>query len=183
LAGRAPRQSGDGKAGAKPGLICVAEIGAPHGIRGEVRLHAFTEDPMAVGEYGPLSDAEGKRSFTFASLRAAKDHLVARLAGIDSREAAEQLTRLRLYVPRERLPPAEDDEYYYADLIGLAATTADGAPFGTVVAVHNFGAGDVVEVAPSAGGPSVMLPFTKAVVPEIDMANRRLVVVPPTDVE
>jgi len=181
LTGRAPSSPGDGKAGAKPGLICVAEIGAPHGVRGEVRLRTFTADPMAVRDYGPLSDAAGARTFTIASLRAAKDHLIVRLAGVDSREAAEALTRLRLYVPRERLPPAADDEFYYADLIGLAAATADGTPFGTVVAVHDFGAGDLLEIAPAAGGPTIMLPFTKEVVPEIDVAAGRIVVAPPAE--
>jgi 16S rRNA processing protein RimM len=167
--------------GVKAGLICVAEIGAPHGVRGEVRLFAFTADPMAVGRYGPLQSADGTRMLTIASLRAAKDHLIARLIGIDSREAAEALRRQKLYIPRERLPATEDDEFYYADLIGLAAGTADGSPFGSVIAVHDFGAGDLLEIAPTGGGPTVMLPFTKAAVPEIDIAGGRIVVVPPQD--
>jgi 16S rRNA processing protein RimM len=169
------------KTGVKPGLICVAEIGAPHGVRGEVRLRAFTADPMAVGQYGPLQTGDGARTFSFASLRAAKDHLVARIVGIDSRDAAEKLTRLKLYIPREQLPAPADDEFYYADLIGLAATNADGSPFGTVTAVHDFGAGDLLEIAPAAGGPTIILPFTKEVVPQVDIAGGRIVVVPPRE--
>ncbi len=181
MARRAPPPSGGVNARVKPGLICVAEIGAPHGVRGEVRLRAFTTDPMAVGQYAPLQTADGARTISFASLRAAKDHLVARISGIDSREAAAALTRLKLYVPREQLPAPADDEFYYADLIGLAATNADGSAFGTVTAVHDFGAGDLLEIAPAAGGLTIMLPFTKAVVPEIDIAGGCIVVVPPAE--
>jgi 16S rRNA processing protein RimM len=157
--------------------ICVAQIGAAHGIRGEVRLRSFTEEPMAVASYGPLESEDGRQRFTIEALRPAKDVFVARLAGVADRDAAEKLTNLRLYVPRDRLPPAKDDEFYYADLVGLSAVTPDGAPLGTVTAIHNFGAGDVVEIKP-AGGDPLLVPFTEATVPEIDIAAGRMVVVP-----
>ena len=160
--------------------ICIAQIGAPHGVRGEVRLRAFTEDPLSVRRYGPLETEDGRR-FEIEAVRPAKDMLVARLKGIADRDAAERLTNLLLYVSRERLPKAADDEFYHADLVGLAAATRDGAPFGTVKAVHNFGAGDLLEIEPAAGGPTVMLPFTDAVVPVVDIAARRVVVAPPDE--
>jgi len=160
--------------------ICVAQIGAAHGVGGEVRLWSFTTDPMAVGQYAPLETEDGTLSFAFEALRQAKDHLVAKIAGIDNRDAAEALTNLRLYVPRERLPENEDPEtYYHADLIGLAVVTTDGSEIGILVAIHNFGAGDILEVRPKAGGPTIMLPFTDAVVPEIDLEVGRMVVNPP----
>ncbi len=164
--------------------ICVAQIGAAHGLRGEVRLRPFTQDPMAVARYGPLESEDGKRSFKIAALRAGKDHLVARLAGIEDRDAARALTNIKLYVPRERLPPVEDaDTFYHADLIGLSAVTQDGTALGSVLAVHNFGAGDLIEIAPDAGGETLMLPFTDTTVPEIDLKTRRIVVVPPAESE
>ena len=162
--------------------ICVAQIGAAHGIRGEVRLRSFTGDPMAIASYGPLESEDGTRRFTIETLRPAKDHFVARLAGIGDRNAAEQLTNLRLYVARDRLPPAGDGEFYHADLIGLAAVTPDGVTLGTVTAIHNFGAGDVIEIKP-ASGEALLVPFTDATVPEIDLAAGRMVVVPLTAVE
>jgi 16S rRNA processing protein RimM len=161
--------------------ICVAQIGAAHGIRGEVRLRSFTEEPMAVTAYGPLESEDGTRRFTIEALRPAKDHFVARLAGVNDRDAAERLTGLKLYVSRERLPPVDDEEtYYHADLIGLAAVTPEGAPLGTVTAMHNFGAGDIVEIAPQGGGETLLVPFTDLAVPEIDIAAGRVVVVPPS---
>ncbi|MEX2035977.1 MAG: ribosome maturation factor RimM [Xanthobacteraceae bacterium] len=161
--------------------ICVAQIGAAHGIRGEVRLRSFTEEPMAVTTYGPLESEDGTQRFEIEALRPAKDHFVARLAGVNDRDAAEQLTGLKLYVSRERLPPVDDEEtYYHADLVGLAAVTPDGAPLGTVTAIHNFGAGDLVEIRPLSGDETLMLPFTDLVVPEIDLAAGRMVVVPPS---
>jgi len=164
--------------------ICVAQIGAAHGIRGEVRLRSFTQDPRAVIAYGPLESEDGTQRFEIEALRPAKDHFVARFAGIDNREAAEKLTNLKLYVPRDRLPPIEDDEtFYFADLVGLTAVTPDGAPLGTVTAVHNFGAGDMIEIRPQGGGEPLIVPFTDANVPGVDIAAGRVVVVPPTEVE
>jgi 16S rRNA processing protein RimM len=156
--------------------ICVAQIGGAHGLRGEVKLKSFTADPMAVTGYGPLTTEDGSATFEIEAVRAAKDHLIARFRGVDDRDTAERLANVRLFVPRERLPPLATDEFYHADLIGLTAVTADGSEIGTVVAVHDFGAGDIVEVLPAGGGTSIMLPFTAAFVPSVDLANRRIVV-------
>jgi 16S rRNA processing protein RimM len=156
--------------------ICLGQIGAAHGVRGEVRLHSFTADPQAIAGYGSLESDDG-RIFEIESLRPAKNHLVAKLAGITSRSAAEQLTNIKLYVPRERLPaPVEADEFYHADLIGLAVVDRAGQRLGTVVAIHNFGAGDLIEVRQAEGEPTQMLPFDEATVPEVDLAAGRLVV-------
>ncbi len=156
--------------------ICLGQIGAAHGVRGEVRLHSFTADPQAIAGYGSLETDDG-RIFEIESLRPAKNHLVARLAGITSRSAAEQLTNIKLYVPRERLPaPVEADEFYHADLIGLAVVDRAGEKLGTVVAIHNFGAGDLIEVRQAEGEPTQLLPFDEATVPEVDLAAGRLVV-------
>ena len=164
--------------------ICVAQIGAAHGLRGEVRLRSFTEDPMAITAYGPLESEDGTRRFEVEDLRPAKDHFVARLSGVDDRDAAERLTNVKLYVPRDRLPPVEEEEtYYHADLIGLVAVTPDGAALGTVTAILNFGAGDVVEIKPAGGGEPLMVPFTDAAVPLVDIAAGRIVVRPLADSE
>ena len=162
--------------------VLIAQIGAAHGVRGEVRLKAFTEDPMSVARYGALETEDGARRFEIEAVRPAKDMLVARLKGVADRNAAEALKNLRLYVARAKLPKPADDEFYYADLVGLAATTADGGAFGTVKAVHNFGAGDLLEIEPASGGATLLLPFTEATVPAIDLADRKLVVAPPADV-
>ncbi len=171
-------EKGGHAADPQPKHICVARIGAAHGIRGEVWLHPFTADPMAVRRYGPLEAADG-RIFTIEAVRPQKDSLVARLKGVADRTAAEGLRNLDLYVPRDRLPEPEADEFYHADLIGLAAVDPQGTAVGTVVGVHNFGAGDLLELAPAAGGPTVMLPFTTTSVPTIDIAGGRVMVVPP----
>ena len=160
--------------------VCVARIGAAHGIRGEVKLFSFTSDPLAVTTYGPLESADGTRAVEIEALRPAKDCLVARVKGIADRAAAERLRNLELFVPRARLPqPADDDEFYHADLIGLAVVDTQGAAGGKVVAVHNFGAGDLLEVQLPGGSDTVMLPFTAAAVPEVDIAGGRVVIDPP----
>jgi len=159
--------------------ICLGQIGAAHGVRGEVRLFSFTAEPAAIARYGALESEDG-RVVEIESLRAAKDHFVARIAGICDRDAAARLANIKLYVPRERLPaPAAADEFYHADLVGLAAVGRAGESLGTVVAVHNFGAGDLIELRPTDGGPTQLLPFDEATVPEIDIAAGRLVVEPP----
>jgi 16S rRNA processing protein RimM len=163
--------------------IRVARIGAAHGIRGEVKLWPFTEDPLAVASYGELETEDGARRFTIETLRPAKGFLVARIAGVQNRDAAETLTNLELFVPRERLPAIEAaDTYYHADLIGLAAVTAEGKTLGTVTAIHNFGAGDIIEITPESGVP-LMLTFTQAAVPRVDLQARRIIVVPPPESE
>lgn len=129
--------------------ILIARIGAPHGVRGEVRLFIFAQDPEAVLDYAPLTDADGRRVFRIVALRPAKEHFVARLAGVEDRNAAEALTNVDLYVPRDALPEAEDeDTFYHADLIGLRVEDEAGATLGTVTALHDFGAGDVLEYMP-----------------------------------
>lgn len=162
--------------------ICVAQIGGPHGIRGEVKLKSFTADPMAVSDYGLLESEDGSARFALETVRPAKGHLIARLRGVDDRNAAERLTNLKLFVPRERLPRPAADEFYHADLIGLSAVATDGTEVGQVVAVHDFGAGDILELKPAAGGPTIMLPFTETFVPSIDVSARRIVVAPPADI-
>jgi len=162
--------------------ICVAQIGPAHGTRGEVRLKSFTADPMAVKDYGALETEDGTATFRIEALRPAKSHLVAQLAGIRDRTAAERLANLRLFVPRERLPAPEADEFYHADLIGLAAVATDGRPLGTVVAIHDFGAGHILEVRQEGRRDTVMLPFTTTTVPVVDVAGRRIVIDPPEGV-
>ena len=165
-----------------PTQICVARIGAAHGVRGAVKLWTFTEDPLAVQSYGPLMTKDGTRQFEIANVRAAKDHLVATFKGIATRNDAEKLNGIELYVPREKLPATDDDEYYHADLIGLAAVNAADEPLGRVVAIHNFGAGDIIEIAPPKGA-TLLLPFTNAVVPTVDIAGGRVVIELPQEIE
>jgi 16S rRNA processing protein RimM len=162
--------------------ICVARIGAAHGVRGAVKLWTFTEDPLAVQRYGPLTTKDGARQFEVTHAREAKDHLVATLKGIVTREDAERLNGLELYVAREKLPATDDDEYYHADLIGLAAVTPANEPVGRVVAIHNFGAGDIIEIAPLQG-PTLLLPFTNAVVPSVDLAAGHVVIELPEEID
>ena len=163
--------------------VCVAEIGAAHGIAGEVRLRAFTTEPLAVTQLGPLQNEDGSE-VAIAAVRPGKDCLIARVAGVADRSAAERLRNVKLYVPRERLPRIDEPEtWYHADLIGLAVIGADGAALGRVSAVQNFGAGDLLEIAPAAGGPTLLLPFTDAVVPVVDVAGGRVVVNPPAEAE
>jgi len=161
--------------------ICVAQIDGAHGLRGEVRLKSFTADPMAVRDYGPLTTEEGSATLELEAVRPAKGHLIARFRGVGDRDTAERLVNVRLFVPRERLPAPAPDEFYHADLIGLCAVTADGTEIGIVVAIHDFGAGDILELQPCAGGTTIMVPFTAAFVPSVDIANRRVVVAPPED--
>jgi 16S rRNA processing protein RimM len=161
--------------------VLLGEIGAAQGLKGEVRLRSYAQDPAAIAAYGPLEDETGSRRYEIESLRVTPKALVARIKGVTSREAAEALTGTKLYVARVRLPEGEADEWYYADLIGLEAVDKTGEPVGTVVAVHNFGAGDIIEIAPAEGGDNLLLPFTESAVPEVDIVNRRLVAVPPKE--
>jgi 16S rRNA processing protein RimM len=165
-----------------PAQVCVARIGAAHGVRGAVKLWTFTEDPLAVTRYGPLATKDGARSFEVTHAREGKGHLVATLKGVTTRNEAERLNGLELYIARDKLPAADDDEYYHADLIGLAAVTAADEPLGKVIAVHNFGAGDIIEIAPPRG-PTMLLPFTNAVVPTVDIAGGRVVIELPAEIQ
>jgi 16S rRNA processing protein RimM len=164
------------------GHICIARIGAPHGVRGAVKLWTFTEDPLAVKAYGPLVTKDGARSFEIASAREAKGHLVATLKGVGSREDAERLNGIELYIARDKLPATDANEYYHADLIGLAAVTVANEALGRVVAIHNFGAGDIIEIAPPHGA-TMLLPFTNAVVPSVDLAAGHVVIELPEEID
>ena len=159
--------------------ICLGQIGAAHGVTGQVRLRSFTSDPEAIAGYGPLETEDG-RVFQIESLRPVKDHFVARLSGIRDRDAARALANAKLYVPRERLPePTEPNEFYHADLIGLSAVDPQGHEVGTVVGIHNFGDGDLIEVRLRAGGNTQFVPFDESCVPLIDLAAGRIVVAMP----
>jgi len=165
-----------------PALICVARIGAAHGVRGAVRLWTFTEDPFAVERYGPLSTKDGARQFEIAQLREAKDHLVVTFKHVTTRNEAEGLNGLELYVARDKLPATDEGEYYHADLIGLSAVTTADQLLGRVTAIHNFGAGDIIEIAPPQGA-TMLLPFTNAVVPTVDLAGGRVVIELPQEID
>lgn len=158
--------------------VCVGVISGAHGVRGAVRVKSFTADPADVAAYGPLADETGGREFRLRLVGNAKGVLIARIAGIEDRDQAEVLRGLRLYLPRAALPPTEEDEYYHADLIGLEAALVDGTPVGELRAVHDFGAGDTLEIV-RASGPPLMVPFTRAVVPVVDLDAGRLVIDPP----
>ena len=155
--------------------VLLGVVAAPHGVRGLVRIRSFTEDPMAIAAYGPLSDETGKKQYRVEALSAARGAVLARIEGVADRTAAEALRGLRLYVERSALPATGEREWYEADLIGLAAVGRDGRDWGKVVAFHDFGAGSVMEVS----GGAVMLPFTDEAVPEIDVEGGKVLVDPP----
>jgi len=158
--------------------VVIARVGAAHGVRGQVRLKSYTEVPGDVAAYGPLTAADGT-VFEITSLRPASgkapDMLVVRLKGVGDRTAAQNLTGTDLSVARQSLPPPGDDEFYHADLVGMSAETVDGTDLGTVTSVYNHGAGDILEITADAGA-SVLVPFTRACVPDVDATARRLVV-------
>lgn len=162
---------------APPDRVCLGAITGAFGVRGEVRLKSFCAEPAAIAGYGPLTTEDG-RSFTVTITRHLKGAFAARLSGVTDRDAAEALRGTRLYTDRSRLPPPGEEEYYHADLIGLAVLDTGGATLGTVRAVHDHGAGDLLEVA-RPGRESVLLPFTRASVPTVDLAAGRLIADPP----
>ena len=164
----------------KADRVLLGEIGAPQGLKGEVRLRSFTEAPGAIADYGPLEDEDG-RAVEIESLEATPKGLIARIKGVTTREGAEAFTRTKLYVPRARLPESGEEEWYHAELIGLAAFAPDDTEIGRVLAVHNFGAGDLIEVAPAAGGATLLVPFTRDAVSEVDVEGGRLTVVLPEE--
>lgn len=168
---------------AEKNLVLLGRFGAPHGVRGEIRLQSYTADPLAIASYGPLTDKSGTKSFKLASVRPqGKDMLVARVEGVSDRTGAEALTGVELYLPREKLPPPDEDEFYLADLVGLRAQTREGVEIGRVVAVRNFGAGDILEVTPPDGGETLMFPFTRAVAPVVSIAEGRVIIEPPMEI-
>ena len=158
--------------------LCVGVIAGAHGVRGEVRVKSFTADPDTLAMYGPFSDKSGSTEFALEVTGSARGMMLARVNGLRDRIAAEALRGTDLYIDRDILPAPEEDEFYYADLLGLAVVLSDGAPYGTVKAVQDYGAGDMIEVLREGGGVE-LLPFTRAVFPEIDLAAGRLTVLPP----
>jgi 16S rRNA processing protein RimM len=159
--------------------VCLGVIVGAHGVRGAVRIKSFTAEPKDIAHYGALEDEDGERRFRLHIAGSATGVVIARITGIANRNQAEELRGLRLYLPRAALPPAGEEEYYHADLIGLAAVLVDGTPLGLVRAVHDFGAGDTLDIARPDGRQPVMVPFTRAIVPVVDVANGRLVIDPP----
>jgi len=160
--------------------VCIGVIAGPHGVKGLVRLKSFTAEPKDVVAYGPLTDAACVRRFRVEITGSARNMLVARIDDVRDRTAAEALRGIELYVDRDRLPEADEDEFYHADLIGLPVRNAEGGAFGTVVGLYDYGAGDMIEIR-SVDGGTELLPFNKTVVPEIDLDNGYLVVVPPPE--
>jgi len=159
-------------------LVCVGAVAGAFGVSGEARIKSFCAEPKAIAGYGPLTTEDGARSFTLRITRAVKGGFAARLSGVASREAAEALKGTRLYAQREKLPALPDDEFYHADLIGLTVLDTGGAEIGRVRAIHDHGAGDMLEVTGS-GGAMVLIPFTGAAVPTVDLAAGRIVADPP----
>jgi 16S rRNA processing protein RimM len=159
-------------------LVLLGEISAARGLKGEVRISSYTEEAASITSYGPLQDETGRR-IEIESLRATPKGLIARIKGVTTRSAAEALLHTKLYVLREMLPERQEEEWYHADLIGLQALSQDGAQLGEIVAIQNFGAGDLLEVKPKGGGATVLVPFTRDTVPEIDAEGGRLTLVPP----
>ena len=163
-------------------LLMVARVAGAFGVKGEIRISTFTEDPLVLGHYRDLLAENGTPALTVTVVRPAKGGVVARAKEVATREQAEALRGLRLFIPRDRLPPVEDNEFYLADLIGLAAETAEGAPLGVVKAVNDFGAGDLLEIQPPHG-PGWWLPFTRAAVPHVLLTEGKLIVVKPDEIE
>ncbi len=159
-------------------MVVLGIGGAPHGIKGELRIKTFTEDPLAIGNYGRLTGSDGKH-YEIRSVRPAKKIVVAKLSGIDHREQAEALNGVEFSVSRDALgnDGLQEDEFFHADLIGLAAIDADGARHGRIVAIHNFGGGDMLELS-GGGRKTVLIPFTEAAVPQIDAKGGTITVDP-----
>ena len=161
-------------------LILVGRVAGAFGVKGEVRITSYTDEPAALVRYRDLQQADGTPALTLTAGRPHKGALIARAKQVATREDAEALRGLELFVPRDALPPPDEDEFYLADLIGLAAVTPDGAPLGRIKSVQNFGAGDLLEIAPETG-PSWWLPFTKEAVPEVRIADGAVIAVRPEE--
>ena len=165
-------------------LLLMGRIGAAHGIKGEVRIQSFTEDPLALVDYGRMQTNKPGLTIRILAARTTTNVLVARLEGVNDRDAAEKLNGVELYVDRSLLPdPDEEDAYYHADLLGLRAQLRDGTALGVVAAVPNYGAGDILEVRDERSGDTFLYPFTKAVVPEVHLADGYLVIEPPIEAD
>lgn len=162
--------------------VCLGAVAGAHGVRGQVKVKPFTENPDDVAAYGPVEDERGDRRFTLVVTGRHKDTVIVRIDGVSDRNAAEALRGTRLYVARSKLPEPEDGAYYHADLIGLAVVSVGGETLGRVTAVHDFGAGDLVEYV-DPDGQQHILPFTMTTVPVVDIAGGRLVIEPPEEVD
>ena len=160
-------------------LLQVARVAGAFGVRGEIRITTFTEDPLALATYKVLVRQDGSPGLTLTAARAVKGAVIAQAKGVDTRDQAQALRGLTLFVPRDSLPPPDEDEFYLADLIGLAIETPQGEPLGTVKTVQDFGAGDLIEVQPAIGA-SWWLPFTREAVPQVKIAEGKLIAIPPT---
>jgi 16S rRNA processing protein RimM len=173
-----PREREASQGEGSPRRVCVGVVTGPQGVQGAVRIKSFTEVPEDAAGYGPLEDETGRRQFDLHLCGVAKGVLIARLRGIEDRDQAEALRGLHLYLSRSALPRPEAEEYYHADLIGLDAVLGDGTRVGRVRAIYDFGAGDTLELERD-GGPPVLVPFTRAIVPIVAPAEGRLVLDPP----
>jgi 16S rRNA processing protein RimM len=169
------------EAGSK--LILVGRVAGAFGVRGELRITSYTEAPLALVEYRRLLREDGAAGLTLTGGRAVKDAVIARAEEVATREQAEALRGLKLFVARNRLPEPDEDEFYLADLIGMTAETPTGEPLGRIKSVQNYRAGDLLEIEPAEGQPSWMLPFTREAVPEIRLAERRLIAIRPEETE
>ncbi|MCX5569720.1 ribosome maturation factor RimM [Kaistia nematophila] len=166
-----------------PDQVLLGQFGAAHGIRGEIKIHSYTEDPFGIADYGPFALDDG-RVVEIETVREQGENLIARVKGINDRNAAETLRNRKLFVDRAALPELdEEDDFYHADLIDLALELGDGSAYGRIVSVQNFGAGDLIEIEPAGGGRTFYLPFTRAIVPTVDIKAGRAVVVPPPETE
>ncbi len=158
--------------------VCVGVVGAPHGIRGEVRIKSHTAVPLDIAAYGPLTTEDG-REVRIRKARLAKDMVIATLDGVNDRNAVETLKNQRLYIDRDKLPEADEDEWYYADLVGLDVRDTDGEKIGTVLAVQDFGGGELLEVRRPGTPGTVLVPFSHAAVPVVDVGGGFVVIDPP----
>ena len=161
------------------GRILLGRIVAAHGVRGEVLVKSYAGAPEAIGAYGPLAAPRAGRKIALRVIRVTAKGVIARVGGVGDRNAAEALAGTDLYVERAQLPAADEGEFYHADLIGLAALAPDGTSLGRIVGVHNFGAGDIIEIALGGSRRTELIPFTKQFVPEVDLSGGRVVVVMP----
>ncbi|WP_374575309.1 ribosome maturation factor RimM [Phenylobacterium sp.] len=164
-------------------LILVGRLAGAFGVRGETRITTYTEDPMALGRYRELLRKDGAKALTIVSARPAKGGIIARAKEIETKEQADAMRGLQLFIPRDSLPPPEEDEFYLADLIGLSVEDPAGQAIGKVKSVQDFGAGDLLEIDPAEGGATWWLPFTKDAVPEVRLAEGKLVAVRPEETE
>ena len=169
---------------ARRGRVCVGAVAGAHGVRGDVRIKSFTERPEDIAAYGPLEDERGERIFALTLRGRARGQLIGSVAGVDDRDAAEALGGVRLYVDRDRLPaPEDEDEFYHADLLGLSALDGAGNRRGEVAAILPAGDAEVLEIDPGGGGETILVPFTREHVPEIDIAAGHIVIDPPEEPE